>query len=323
MWTSYEALCEMGAVDIDPTSVFGVRPSEIDQLQEHLHKPQNMMPLQEKSVLSPSFNFSQHHATPMMEAVKPLQPMDLGTPSSAGSIPKTSLFQTAQKPKGVTPNQLQFETPNLTPIPHQQDASFTAPSSASFVDMNNPNTIRRAKHVAARLYYQPSPETTDSARRGPSRYLRGRSALFTDQSSISETPLRRGGRPSEGSTARKPRALFLTSENKTNNTKPEVDDEDEFDDRRRRQEEPQQQEEQEKQVATPALSNEKVNMDNENEDDIIDRHSAVQEILELFCLLGAGYWRLCQVCNRIDGFGGIRSVGCYSSCTFYIIVPMS
>lgn len=292
MWTSYEALCEMGCVDIDPTSVFGVRPVELDQLQEHLRKPQNMMPLQEKSVLSPSFNFSQHHATPM-------QPMDLATPSTGGSIPKASLFQTAQKAKSVTPNQLQFETPNLTPIPHQQDVSFAVPPSASFVDSKNPDTIRRAKHVAARLYYQPSPETPDSARRHPSRYLRGRSALFADQSSISETPLRRGGRPSEVSTARKPRALFMTSENKTNNTKPETHG-NRLDDR---QEEPQEQEEQEKEISTPGLTAEKREVnDDHDEDAIIDRHGAVQQILELFCLLGAGYWKLCQVSVAASSF---------------------
>jgi hypothetical protein len=265
----------------------------MDQFQEHLQKPQNMMPLQEKSAMSPSFNLSHHHVTPMEN--KPLQPMDMGTPlSSVGSIAKTSLFQSAQKNRGVTPNQLQFDTPNLTPIPHQQDVSFAAPPS-SFVDSNNPNTIRRAKHVAARLYYQPSPETPDASRRAASRFLRGRSAVFTDQSiSISETPLRRGGRPSEVSTARKPRALFLASENKTNNTKPEDDDVDEFDESRRHEED--EQEDQEKPVATPALTTTST-MVEEEEDVMMDRHSAVQEILEVLCMLGAGYWRLCQVRN--------------------------
>lgn len=302
MWTSYEALCELGAVDIDPTSVFGVRPAEIDRLNEHLQKPPNMMPLQEKSVMSPSFNFSQHHhATP---AGKPLQAMGLASPSSSvpGSIPKATLFQTAQKPKGVTPNQMQFETPNLTPIPMQNDASFLEASSM-FAETNNPNIIRRAKYVAARLYYQPSPETPDSARHQrvggpPSRYLRGRSALlFADQSSISETPVRRGGRLSEVSTARRPRALFMTSENKADNAKPEVDDDDdddaEFEDSRQYENEPNQEES--KPVGTPGLVVEKQSALQAEEDVLIDRQGAVQEILQLLCMIGAGYWRLCQV----------------------------
>jgi hypothetical protein len=33
----------------------------------------------------------------------------------------------------------------------------------------------------------------------------------------------------------------------------------------------------------------------EDEDALLERQAAVQQILELFCLLGAGYWRLCQV----------------------------
>lgn len=299
MWTSYEALCEMGATDIDPTSVFGVRPAEIDQLQEQLQKPQNSMPLQEKPVLSPSLNFSQmhHHGTPLDASMKPLQPMDLGTPSSIGSIPKTSLFQTAQKQK-VTPNQLQFETPNLTPIPHHQDVSFVGAQHSSFVDSHNPNTVRRAKHVAARMYYQPSPETPEFGKSSASRYLRGRSALLMDSVSISETPLRRGGRPSEVSTARRPRTLFA-SENKTNNTKLDEEDEIVLNRSSRSTEDDSQpgDERETKSLESPGLEKEGptgiLGLADE-EETILDRHGAVQNILELLCLMGAGYWKLCQ-----------------------------
>jgi hypothetical protein len=299
MWVSYEALCEMGATDIDPTSVFGVHPAELEQVRD-IHKQQNL-PLQERSVVSPSF-FSAHshsHQTPM-EAVNPLQPMDLGTPSSAGSIPKASLFQTAHKPRTSSQKDA-FETPNLTPIP--QDASFAPhhhhhgedPTELSFVDSANPHTIRRAKQVAARLYYQPSPETPDSAQMAPSRYLRGmgRNLLFSD--TISDTPVRRGGRQSTAaSTARKPRALFMMSENKTNNTKPEVED-DEPD----MEQEQSQGDTQENQTTTIKRTVEYTA--EVDEDRLVDNHGAVEEILELLCLLGAGYFRLCQVrknCNR-------------------------
>lgn len=283
----------MGAVDIDPTSVFGVRPTEIDQLQDNIVKANNSMPLQEKSISSPSFNLS-HHQTP-----KTLQPMQLGTPSSATSLPQTSLFQTAQK-QGVTPNQLQFETPNLTPIPTVQDHSFVAQPlpahGADFVDLANPATIRRAKQVAARLYYEPTPETPNSAKRDHSRYLRGRSVLF-DTSSISETPLRRGGRPSEVSTARKPRALFLASENKQSD-KPEDENVDFGEDQ---QASSQNEEEQNKLLLeTPGLKKESApDVEDMKEDEIINHHQNVEHILELFCLLGAGYWRLCQVCSHV------------------------
>jgi len=311
MWTSYEALCEMGATDIDPTSVFGVRPSEIDQLQEQMQKPQNSMPLQDKSVLSPSVHFSQphhhhhhHHGTPLDANMKPLQPMDLGTPSSMGSIPKTSLFQTAQKQK-VTPNHLQFDTPNLTPIPHQQEASFVGgvhATTSSFVDSRNPNTVRRAKHVAARMYYQPSPETPEGGKRSTSRYLRGKSALFMGTDTISDTPLRRGGRASEVSTARRPRALFH-SENKTNNTKLDDDDDDDeivLNRSSGTEDDSHPEDEREaKSLGSPTDSLEKeAHADpaglEEDEEIRLDRHGSVQQILELLCLMGAGYWKLCQ-----------------------------
>ena len=304
MWTSYEALCELGDVDIDPTSVFGVRPTELDQVHQHLHKPQNM-PLQEKNVLQSSF-FSHAQRSPM-EAVRKLQPMDLGTPSSTGSsIPKTTLFQTATKRSTTKGTTLQFDTPNLTPIPMQsQDASFAVnpPDSSSFADSTNPNTIRRAQNVASRLYYQLSPETPDSAQQAPSsRYLRGMdrssSLLFGD---VEGTPLRRGGRQDNSdihhqpSTARKPRALFMMSENKNINN-PEEDDQPDHADPKVQQQQQQQRQEDEKPSTTG-------NVHTEEAEDRVDSHQAVQEILENLCMMGAAFWRLCQVCTSIQSIG--------------------
>ena len=213
MWTSYEALCELGAVDVDPTSVFGVRPAELDEFNDQLQKQkqdqQQDFPLQERSLLGQSSFFSHHPQHTPFNSVKPLQPVEPATPSSTGSIPKASLFQTAHKRTGPK-MALQFETPNFSPIPIQ-DASF-APhqhhqhahpavehiDTASFVDSANPDTIRRAKNVAARLYYPPSPETPDSTLlEGNSRFLRGmgRSSIFSFTSAtdrnISETPDRK------------------------------------------------------------------------------------------------------------------------------------
>ena len=193
----------MGALDVDPTSVFGVRPAELEHIQDHLHKQQTSLPLQSKPVLTPSF-YSHYHQTPP-DAMKAFHPADLGTPTGVGSMPKTSLFQTGHKRTGHNGSGLQFETPNLTPIPIQ-DASF-APHrghgddmDSSFLDSTNPSTVLKAKHVAARLYYQPSPETPDSAHLPASRYLRGvsRTSLFSE--TISDTPLRRGGRQDPNST---------------------------------------------------------------------------------------------------------------------------
>lgn len=60
MWTSYEALCEMGANDIDPTQVFGVCPAILAQTEEQnvAHAAATTIP-EERGVLTPSFSLSQ------------------------------------------------------------------------------------------------------------------------------------------------------------------------------------------------------------------------------------------------------------------------
>jgi hypothetical protein len=253
------------------------------------------MPLQEKSMSSPSFNFS-------VEKPMPKPPvMTLGTPATA-AISNTHVFQTAQKiVGGVTPNQLQFDTPNLTPILTVQDHSFVAQnSSTDFVDLTNPHTVRRAKQVAARLYYEPTPETPNSSRRDSSKYLRGRSVLFADN--INETPLRRGGRPSELSTARKPRALFLSSENKQIQNSKEPEDENvdfsHHEDHQTPEVNQNKSGDDKQMIETPGLLKENAIEEDvviKEEEVIMNHHNNVEQILELFCLLGAGYWRLCQV----------------------------
>lgn len=62
MWTSYEALCEMGAND-DPTQVFGVFPAILATQPEDDANEAAAGPVQEeRGVLTPSFSLSQ---TPM------------------------------------------------------------------------------------------------------------------------------------------------------------------------------------------------------------------------------------------------------------------
>ena len=64
-------------------------------------------------------------------------------------------------------------------------------------------------------------------------------------------------------------------------------------------------EEQEKQAETPALTKEtSAATDEMKEEEIMNHHSNVEQILELLCLLGAGYWRLCQVSDVDSGDGG-------------------
>lgn len=61
MWSSYEALCEMGAND-DPTQVFGVFPAALaPQPEDDANKagPVVRTAHEERGVLTPSFSLSQ------------------------------------------------------------------------------------------------------------------------------------------------------------------------------------------------------------------------------------------------------------------------
>lgn len=60
MWTSYEALCEMGAND-DPTQVFGVFPAALAAPPDDENEGAAVAPTvqEERGVLTPSFTLSQ------------------------------------------------------------------------------------------------------------------------------------------------------------------------------------------------------------------------------------------------------------------------
>jgi len=58
MWTSYEALCEMGAND-DPTQVFGVFPAALVAQPQDDNTAKAQTVQEERGVLTPSFSLSQ------------------------------------------------------------------------------------------------------------------------------------------------------------------------------------------------------------------------------------------------------------------------
>lgn len=61
LWSSYEYLCEIGgADDLDPKSVFGVHPSAFELDTSTL---QALQPLQDRSILTPSFSVAETPAT--------------------------------------------------------------------------------------------------------------------------------------------------------------------------------------------------------------------------------------------------------------------
>ena len=198
-------------------------------------------------------------------------------------MPKASLFSSAGG-KNLTHSNARmtrFETPGLTPIP--ANASILDQTPLDDAGHQDPRVVRRAQQIASRLYYEPSPETPHTTEiRTSLQYLRGlgRQADPAAISNASETPVRRGGRAKEGndstvlstSFARKPRALFSSSENSINNTA-----------------EPEGMDDSSHEEASPQLEKETDNHGQRAGQD------GIQEILGLLCLTGSAWRRVCQV----------------------------
>jgi len=219
------------------------------------------------------------------------QSMGMATPASA-AMPKASLFSSASgfhknnHPSNMSARMTRFETPDLTPIP--ANASLLAQSPAGDMEgcrhhhRQNPRVVRRAQQVAARLYYEPSPETPHTAEiRTSLQYLRGlgrQAGPAINNSAVGETPLRRGGGHDSAPVpyARQPRTLFFSSENNINNTADAPEGIDDSQDSALPQPE-------------KGLAGDLVKSDGEQ------RQQGIQDILGLLCLLGSAWRRVCQV----------------------------
>ncbi|CAB9525760.1 cycle protein 27 homolog [Seminavis robusta] len=259
LWSSYEYLCELGgADDLEPSSVFGVHPPQFEAVK----------PLQDRSILSPS-SFTLNSVTPAN--VRSFQhSFGVGTPSTT---PAAALFTSATTRKKLS----RFETPGLTPIPASTSVLGITPA-----DADDSKVLMRAGQVAARLYYQPSPETPHTAEiRTSLQYLRGlgRQVETESASGTGDTPLRRGGGMREqnatdqsamsSSFSRQPRALFMSTDNSTAEETDRVDQQQfsgsegshAFDG----------------DLSVPATKQE-----------------GIREILGLLCLIGSAWRRLCQ-----------------------------
>jgi anaphase-promoting complex subunit 3 len=138
LWTSFEAIAELGVSDVETSELFGIT-----------------IPYTTKSSIC--------------DVKTPLQPME--TPASA-THPKTHLFPPSTAFRNRT---VHFETPGLTPI--AVNASLMpaeTPKSASNAQRQDvPNVLKRAREVASRQYYPPSPETPITTVARSMRYLRG------------------------------------------------------------------------------------------------------------------------------------------------------
>lgn len=206
------------------------------------------------------------------------------TPVTAGSsrLPKTTLFQASgrssvRQTASRASNSL-FETPNLTPIPMNETLAASA---------TNPQVVIRARKVAARLYYPPTPEmattpgSVPSSSRPRSLFLGGldgskRSFSSTtgsvpEDSAFVETP----GQVPPPTATKNSSILFSAAKGKPPLNEAKL----------------------EESVSTEDTGEATVRMKGGSGDGS-DEEQSVQEILELLCVLGAAHRNLCQVRQR-------------------------
>jgi anaphase-promoting complex subunit 3 len=156
LWKSFEELCNLGVDDIDPTTVFGVDLIEAKQVTNmQTTMPTNQLPSASKSIFTPSL-------TPNLNTANESSMGGILQPSIAMATPASSSLQRAT-PFGTashigTGGEAFFGTPNLTPIPNEQ--SFAVAPQTNRV-------LQRARKVAFRDYYQPSPEARTASHTKP------------------------------------------------------------------------------------------------------------------------------------------------------------
>jgi len=172
LFSSFQALAELGVKDLDASAIFGGTVANPNQNNSHWFD-----------------NNNNHNTTFPLNTMKtPLQPMDHSSASSAAP------FTAARN--GRT---LAFDTPGLTPIAASND-SMMMQQTPGAAQPENPAIVRRARQVAARQYYPPSPETPLTSVTRSMRYLRGLGAVENTNP---------GGR-----------SLFAMSENQASNQAP-------------------------------------------------------------------------------------------------------
>lgn len=232
LFTSFQSLAELGVKDLDASAIFGgtvVTPNQNTNISW--------------------FDTSHNNSTFPATMKTPLQPMDHSSMVSSVA-PSTGIRN------GRT---LAFETPGLTPIAAtSHDHSTVLPSPAP-AQPENPAIVRRARQIAARQYYPPSPETPITTVTRSMRYLRGLGAA--DNSGGNTTGGGGGGGGGSGG-----RSLFAMSENQASNHGPETTA-----------------------ASTAATATDTANLKPDKESD-----EKVQDILDLLSVSGAAYQSLCQ-----------------------------
>lgn len=175
LWKSFEELCNLGVDDVDPTSVFGVDILESKQVTSMPPKlPNNSTSINPSGTAASFFtpnisHFNERDLSSQGGILQSNQPAATPAPSS---LQRASMFGSVSRSTGGGGGGL-FGTPNLTPIPNEQSFAVAPQTSRAF---------QRARKVAFRDYYEPSPEARSASRTKP------RSLFWGGISPTNETP---------------------------------------------------------------------------------------------------------------------------------------
>lgn len=147
LFTSFQALCELGVNDLDVNEVFGGNTIQTMRTTESVKSSKPMQPLA----------LRQSNQLPALKT--PLQPLDI---SSTIASPGVTVIRHNLR-------SLVFDTPGLTPIAAVNESVTNTPNRV------NSRVVRRARQVAKRQYYPPSPDSTPvmSSVTRSMRYLNG------------------------------------------------------------------------------------------------------------------------------------------------------
>ena len=276
LWTSFEALAELGA-DVQATTIFGVGAPP----------PPHHAPPHHAGVLGNSVNFTKTPLQPattsaVMETPSAALPLQ---PAASLSFAATSYMHSTRGSAGAVLHHHHCETPGLTPIPFRHLGTphsvletppqhhHNLPSSAAAAPppAHVPAVLRRARDVASRQYYPPSPETPMTNVTKSMRYLRGlghhavNSNTHANSSYVTEGSFRMSTENSETGLLGAGRSLFLstTSENQVKN--------------------------QPTTAATTATSSDDAELEKPDRDT-----EKVNSILQLLSVYGTAYQRICN-----------------------------
>ena len=242
LWTSFEALAELNAPDLRAGEVFGVESALVTAaaaasvttaaFPSSSGEPlgscslQGLPPLQTPA---PASSFAHKWGSFATGGT-------IGAAAPSFAAPQTSLASSSMSV--VRPRGNLLETPGLTPIPVQNSfLHFQAtpppahpnhhhlrnpPSSAVAASAtatthtptpSHPIVLRRAREVASRQYYPPSPETPLTHVTRSMRYLRGLGPTMDDRGTTTTTTSAMMAAASSAATNAGGRSLFLSTEN--------------------------------------------------------------------------------------------------------------